>query len=78
MYVIGCFRYKIFDLDPSTHTSFESSRKGGSTKILYVTVLLKAAAIVEAIATKIGGRDFLLLAHTAQHTLLTQCFLTTC
>ena len=38
----------------------------------------KAAAIVEAIATKIGGRDFLLLAHTAQHTLSTQCFLTTC
>ena len=24
------FPYKIFDLDPSTHTSLESSRKGGS------------------------------------------------
>ena len=37
-------------------------------------VVFKAAAIVEAIATKIGGRDFLLLAHTTQHTLSTQCF----
>ena len=30
------FPYKIFDLDPSTHTSIESSRKGGSNGLIIV------------------------------------------